>query len=73
MLNKNVCSVNLNEKGQGTVEFALVTAAFLSITLCLGVLWNKAHDGAFIELAESSAPYQVNAQNPGIISDVFLY
>lgn len=33
--------------GQGTVEYALVTAAFLAIVLCLGVLWRFASEGGF--------------------------
>lgn len=36
-----------NRRGQGTVEYALVTVAFLAIALCLGVLWRFIADGGF--------------------------
>ncbi len=38
---------HLSGHGQGTVEYALVTAAFIAIALGLGVLWRFLAEGGF--------------------------
>lgn len=35
-------------QGQGTVEYALITMAFLAIAICLGVLWRFVSEGGFV-------------------------
>lgn len=72
------CAVRLRARsfdvqGQGTVEFALVTAAFLAVAITLGALWRALGDGAFVEHALVSASHQVSVAALGAVADVFLY
>ena len=53
---------SFNECGQGTVEFALVTAAFLAAVIALGALWRGLEAGMFVQMTM-----------PGSVADVFLY
>ncbi|MBQ9000578.1 MAG: hypothetical protein IJ087_01840 [Eggerthellaceae bacterium] len=52
-------------RGQSTVEFAVVTAGFLAVTVALGSLWRAFADGLLIEHALAVTP--VN------IADIFLF
>lgn len=61
------------ENGQGTVEFAIVTAAFLTVALALGALWRAVEEGLFVNHALLSASHHVQLAMPGGIADVFLY
>lgn len=61
------------EHGQGTVEFAVVTAAFLAVALACGALWRALGDGLFVEHALASASHHVQLAAPGNVADVFLY
>lgn len=44
-----------SDKGQGTIEFAIVTAALLLIVIALGALWKLGDQGIFVEHAINSA------------------
>ena len=59
--------------GQATVEFALITVAFLSVVLGMGVLWRSVSAGTFVEHALSCASHCVTGSLPGALADVVLY
>lgn len=61
------------ELGQSTVEFAIVTAGFLSIVVAFGLLWKALDDGLFVGHALSSASHHVQEAMPGSTTDVLLY
>lgn len=63
----------MDESGQGTVEFALVTAAFMAVVVALGLLWRAFEGGLFVQHALLSASHHVQLASPGCIADVFLY
>lgn len=60
-------------KGQATVEFAVVAAAFLVATAALMALWRVLGDGLFIEHALAVASHHLQLVAPVTITDVFLY
>ena len=62
-----------DERGQGTVEYALVMAAFLAALVALGALWRVLEGGLFVEHALASASHHVQLASPGNVADVFLY
>ena len=72
---------SFNECGQGTVEFALVTAAFLAAVIALGALWRGLEAGMFVDHALMSASHHIQISPsgriqmtmPGSVADVFLY
>ena len=59
--------------GQGTVEFAIVTAAILAIIVVLGVIWNLGDAGILVEHALRSASHNIEEAAAGIIGDIFCY
>ena len=63
----------LGERGQGTVEFALVMAAFLAVVVACGALWRGLEAGMFVDHALTSASHHVQMTMPGSVADVFLY
>lgn len=64
---------NSHEKGQATVEFAVIAAAFFSLVVALGVLWRAFDQGLFIQHALSSASHHIESVSLGGIADVFLF
>ena len=56
---------SFNECGQGTVEFALVTAAFLAAVIALGALWRGLEAGMFVDHALMSASHHIQMTMPG--------
>ena len=58
--------------GQGTVEYAVVTAALLAVVIGIGVLWRAFDAGLFVEHAVASASHHV-AGAAGAIIDVFSF
>lgn len=62
-----------DEKGQSTVEFAVVTVAFLAVTAALSALWHALADGVFVEHALAVASHHIQAVAPTTIADIFLY
>ncbi len=62
-----------SESGQSTVEFAVVTAAFLVVVVGLGALWRLASGGALVEHALATATHCVERASPQAMADVLLY
>lgn len=62
-----------DEQGQGTVEFALVTAGLLAVIVACGALWRSFEGGLFVEHALIAASHHVQGAAPGAVADVFLY
>lgn len=58
-------------KGQSTVEFALVTAAFLIVFVGLGIMWKSFSQGVVIDHAVAAAPYHVSGGSDAVVADVF--
>ena len=67
------CVLHAGGGGQGTVEFALVAAAFLSLAIGLGALASALQDGLLLEHALASASHQVQGGSAGTLADLFLY
>ncbi len=63
----------LPDVGQSTVEFAVVTAAFLALCLGFGAMWHGISGGMFVEHALSSASHHVQGISPQAAADVLLY
>ena len=60
-------------RGQSTVEFAVVTAAFLCVTFVLALLWRTFGAGLLVEHALAVASHHVQLVLPTTVGDVFLY
>lgn len=60
-----------DESGQSTVEFAIVTAALLTMVIALSLIWSLGDNGLFIEHAISSASHHLQEAAAGIVGDVF--
>jgi hypothetical protein len=63
----------VGESAQSTVEFALVTAAFLAVTLGLGALMRFASGGDLMYHALICASHHIQMVAPTTLVDVFLY
>lgn len=61
------------DEGQGSLEFALVCGAFLSIVIALGVLWQALQGGLFVDHALASSSHHLQSVLAGVVGDVFLY
>lgn len=59
--------------GQATVEFAIVAAGFLAVTVALMALWRMLGDGLIVEHALAVASHHIQAAAPATIADIFLY
>ena len=59
-----------DERGQASVEYALVVVAMLSVVVAVGAIANVLERGVFVEHALASAAYHVTA-SVGWIADVF--
>lgn len=70
---KRAVRFSVCEKGQSTVEFAVVTAGFLSATVALSLLWHAFGDGMLVEHALAVASHHIQAVFPTTIADIFLY
>jgi hypothetical protein len=66
-------SGNQHADGQGTVEYAIVLAAFLSLVLALGVLWHFFDAGTPLQHALQSASHHLQTMAAGGLGDIFLY
>ena len=63
----------IGDSGQSTVEFAVVMAGFLTVTVALGALWRALSDGLLVEHALAVASHHIQAVAPVTIVDIFLY
>ena len=55
------------------VEFAVVTAGFLALTVALATLWHAFGDGLLVEHALAVASHHIQSVAPATITDIFLY
>lgn len=60
-------------RGQSTVEYAVVLAAFLALVIALGALWHLFEDGTVTLHALQSASHHLKDAATGAWGDVFLY
>ena len=61
------------QRGQSTVEFAIVTAGFLAATVALSALWHAFGGGLLVEHALSVASHHIQSVAPATLVDIFLY
>lgn len=61
------------ENGQGTVEFALITAGFLAAVIGLGALWRMFGEGKVVEHALVSASHHIQLAAAGAVADILLF
>lgn len=61
-----------DERGQSTVEAAVVMAAGLAIVVAIGALANAVEDGMFVEHAVLAASHSLDGMLGGA-ADVFSY
>ncbi len=61
-----------DERGQSTVEYAVVMAASLAVVVTLGMLWDAVDGGMFVQHAVASASHNVQGAIGGM-ADVFCY
>ena len=62
-----------DQRGQSTVEFAVVTAGFLALLVGLGTFVNMLGDGVIIQHALASASHHLQDVPAPFIADVFRY
>ena len=67
-----LCGVG-NERGQSTVEYAVVMAAFAVVLAGAAALLHAIQSGVFIDHALSVASHHVAGVVPATIADIFLY
>ena len=60
------------QSGQGTVEYAVVFVAFLSLVIALGVYLDFLRDGTIIQHLLMGASHHLLGSG-GVLRDVFLY
>lgn len=58
---------------QGTVEYAVVAAAFVAAVVALGALWRMAQRGSFVEHALAAAAHCLDCGTLGSVADLLLY
>ena len=68
----NNCQVVVNEIGQGTVEFALVTVALLAVIVGLAAMWRLTSDGVLMQHVVAAASHHVEG-SIGAVADIFVY
>ena len=63
-----------NERGQGTLEYALVLFAFLAMLVGLSALWHAARDGVLMRTALDAASHASgDGFDLGSVQDTLLY
>lgn len=61
------------ERGQSTVEYALVLGAFLAMAVALAALWRLLGQGAGADIASRAASHGLGAGTVAALQDVLLY
>ena len=61
------------KRGQSTVEFAIVMAGFLSLTVALAAMWRFLGSGAIVDHVLAVASHHIQTVAPVTITDIFLY
>lgn len=62
-----------SDRGQSTVEFAIVLAAFICVALGFSALWHAFDQGLFVLHALQSASHHLQGVDLGAWSDVLAY
>lgn len=62
-----------NDKGQSTVEFAVITSGFVALIVALGLFWHALGDGLLVEHALAAASHHLQGVPIPNIADVFRY
>ena len=62
-----------SERGQGTVEYAVVLAGVLCMVVALGVLAKAMGEGLFVEHALMSASHHLQLAALRSVADVFAF
>ena len=62
-----------SEDGQATVEFAVIAAGFMAVTVALTLMWRAFGGGLLVEHALAVASHHIQAVAPVTIVDIFLY
>lgn len=62
----------MSQAGQSTVEFAVVTAAFMGMLIAGNAMWKAVSGGLFVEHALASASHHVKGVL-GWVVDIFSY
>lgn len=60
------------QRGQSSVEYALVLLAFLAIAIALCALWHAAHEGRLLGIARDHASHNSD-DAVGFLQDVEAY
>lgn len=63
----------MNEEGQSTVEFALVTFAFVALCAGIASLWHGLSGDTLSAHGLMAASHHVILTLPGGLADLFLY
>lgn len=66
-------SIACKDRGQATVEYAIVFIAFLALVLALGALWDVLSGGLVVKHALQSASHHLSGVAPEVVFDAFLY
>ncbi|MDJ1121797.1 hypothetical protein QJ043_06915 [Olsenella sp. YH-ols2217] len=61
------------DRGQATVEQAVVLFALLALVVALGAVWRAGTSGTFARLAEAAASHGAGATTLAQVQDVLLY
>ncbi len=72
MFRKGVAGAS-DERGQSTVEYALVLLAFLSMLLAMGGLWHVARDAVLLDRAVEASSHQLGGDVLGAARDLALF
>lgn len=62
-----------DDRGQSTVEFAVIMTGFMSLTVALAAVWHALGDGLLVEHALAVASHHIQMVAPATIMDIFLY
>ena len=55
------------------MEFAVIAAGFMSLTVALSVFWRLLDGGLLVEHALAVASHHIQTVAPATIADIFLY
>lgn len=61
------------DRGQSSVEYALVVFALLAVIVACSLLWRTLDEGLFVSHATAGASHHVGRGSPGAVVDVLLY
>lgn len=63
-----------SDRGQGTVEYALVLYAFVAMLVGMAAVWHALSDGVLVNLATDSASHASgDGLSMGSLQDLLLY